>query len=401
MLSPSGILTPASRLAVAGLVAVLAVSATTKKEPISPGNYVGDDKCLSCHANEQTYLHTAHHLTSSLPTAQSIEGSFAAGHNLLKTTNPDLSFKMESGADGFAETAIIGTPPNAIAHTERIDFVVGSGRKGQTYLYWKGDRLFELPVSYWTELNSWVDSPGYRDDSPNFERPVPPRCLECHSTYFASSTSQGSSNAYKKSGFILGIACEKCHGPGKDHVARHASRQAAPAAEAIVNPAKLSRDRQIDTCAMCHAGIGVAPLAPAFSYVPGEPLQDYIDLGTPDPNAKIDVHGNQVMLLQRSRCFQSSPTMSCSTCHNVHLAQRDAAAFSSHCLSCHKAESCGEFKKMGASIAGNCIDCHMPRQESNLIISGFEGKQVRPKVRSHWIKVYPHEVADGQNADRR
>ena len=115
----------------------------------------------------------------------------------------------------------------------------------------------------------------------------------------------------------------------------------------IVNPAKLSRDRQVDVCAICHAGIGTAPLAPAFSYIPGEPLQDYINLGTPDPNAKIDVHGNQVMLLQRSRCFQSSPAMSCSTCHNVHVPQRDAAAFSSHCLSCHKAESCGEFKKSG------------------------------------------------------
>jgi len=121
---------------------------------------------------------TAHHLTSSLPTQQAIEGSFSPGKNALKTTNPDLSFRMEATASGFTETAIIGTPPNAITHTEKIDLVIGSGRKGHTYLYWKGDRLFELPVSYWTELNSWVNSPGYRDDFPNFERPVPPRCLE-------------------------------------------------------------------------------------------------------------------------------------------------------------------------------------------------------------------------------
>ena len=146
---------------------------------------------------------------------------------------------------------------------------------------------------------------------------------------------------------------------------------------------------------MCHAGIGTTPLAPAFSYIPGEPLQDYIQLGVPNPDAKIDVHGNQVMLLQRSRCFQSSPAMSCSTCHNVHVPQRDAAAFSSHCLSCHKAESCGEFKKTGSDIAANCVDCHMPKQESNLIVSGFEGRQVKPKVRSHWIKVYP-ETSTGQ-----
>jgi hypothetical protein len=371
------------------LVALLTIAASSKKEPVAPGSYVGDDKCLSCHTDKQSYLQTAHHLTSSLPTQQSMKGSFKPGQNILKTTNADLSYRMDATATGFTETAIIGTPPNAITHTEKIDFVIGSGRKGQTYLYWKANRLFELPVSYWTELNSWVDSPGYGDDFPNFERPVPPRCLECHASYFIPLDSQTPSNAYKKAGFVLGISCERCHGPGRDHAARHGSGQSASTGEAIVNPAKLSRDRQVDTCAMCHAGIGAAPLAPAFSYIPGEPLQDYINLGTPDPNAKIDVHGNQAMLLERSRCFRSSLAMSCSSCHNVHISQRDAPPFSSHCLSCHQVQNCGEFKKVGSSIATNCIDCHMPREESNLIVSGFQGKQVRPKVRSHWIRVYP------------
>ena len=134
------------------LLGLLTVAGSAKKGPISPESYVGDSKCLSCHADKQTYLQTAHHLTSSLPTQQSIEGSFSPGQNVLKTTNPDLSFRMDATADGFTETAVIGTLPNAITHTERIDLVIGSGRKGHTYLYWKGDRLFELPVSYWTEL---------------------------------------------------------------------------------------------------------------------------------------------------------------------------------------------------------------------------------------------------------
>jgi Cytochrome c554 and c-prime len=380
------------RLAVVPLFAVLSLAASSKK-PVPPESYVGDDKCLSCHSDKQIYLRAAHHLTSSLPTQQSIKGSFGPGQNILKTTNPDLSFRLDATATGFTETAVIGAPPNAITHTEKIDFVIGSGRKGQTYLYWKQDRLFELPVSYWTELNSWVDSPGYRDDFPNFERPVPPRCLECHASYFVSVSSQASSNVYKKTGFVLGISCERCHGPGREHAARHSSTQSASTGEAIVNPAKLSRDGQVDICAVCHAGLGAAPLAPAFSYVPGEPLRDYINLGVTDPNAKIDVHGNQVMLLERSRCFESSPAMSCSTCHNVHASHRDAAAFSSRCLSCHQVQNCGEFKKTGSGIAGNCIDCHMPLQESNLIVSGFEGKQVRPKVRSHWIKAYPETSA--------
>ena len=42
----------------------------------------------------------------------------------------------------------------------------------------------------------------------------------------------------------------------------------------------------------------------------------------------------------------------------------------------------------GARIRDNCIDCHMPVQESNLIISNVNGKQIKARMRNHWIKVY-------------
>ena len=52
-------------------------------QSMRPG-YTGDDTCLSCHKTEATsYLHTAHHLTSQLPSAQSIHGKFQPGGNTL------------------------------------------------------------------------------------------------------------------------------------------------------------------------------------------------------------------------------------------------------------------------------------------------------------------------------
>jgi len=62
----------------------------------------------------------------------------------------------------FFQTAVAGTPPETTSHAERIALVIGSGGKGQTYLYWNGDQLFQLPVSYWVDLG-WINSPGYRD----------------------------------------------------------------------------------------------------------------------------------------------------------------------------------------------------------------------------------------------
>jgi hypothetical protein len=133
-----------------------------------------------------------------------------------------------------------------------MDIATGSGRRGQTYLYWHGDALFELPVSYWTALDSWVNSPGYADGFADFSRSIPPRCLECHATYFEAL--EPDSNRYDRTTFVLGITCEKCHGAGRQHAARRSVKDAAGNAlpDSIINPRKLSRDRQTDLCALCH-----------------------------------------------------------------------------------------------------------------------------------------------------
>ena len=75
----------------------------------------------------------------------------------------------------------------------------------------------------------------------------------------------------------LGISCEKCHGPGKQHADLNAPGAAEACDQAIVNPAKLPRDRQLALCSLCHGGIGVAK-APAFSFTAGNALEDFLKL---------------------------------------------------------------------------------------------------------------------------
>jgi hypothetical protein len=155
----------------------------------------------------------------------------------------------------------------------------------------------------------------------------------------------------------------------------------------IVNPAKLPRARQIEVCGQCHGGAG-KDIAPAFSFIPGENLAEFIELPAPDPKAAVDVHGNQMALLERSRCYQESPSLTCITCHNPHEAEKPAPTYSTKCLGCHEAKSCGEFARLGEKLSENCIDCHMPLQSSKLIVSEMNGKQVSVQVRNHWIRVY-------------
>ncbi|HEX2855607.1 MAG TPA: multiheme c-type cytochrome [Opitutaceae bacterium] len=354
-------------------------------------SYVGDQACSTCHQEKSTaYHHTAHAKTSGRATKESIHGSFAAGANILRTANPNLYFQMEARGAEFFQTGVLRTSPSEVlTRSERFDLVVGSGRKGQTYLFWDGDGLFQLPVSYWTELGSWVNSPGYVDGTANFDRPIPARCLECHGSSFESRAPP--ENVYNKTSLVLGISCEKCHGPGGEHVARY--RSASPprsgAETAIVNPAKLSRERQMDSCSLCHAGAGHS-LTPPLSFTPGQVLANHVMFPKLPPDAPMDVHASQVQLLERSRCFQASPTMTCTTCHDVHQPQRDPEILAAKCLTCHQVESCPTFPKLGQKIISQCATCHMPLQDTaQIIISVVNGKNLQPKVRNHHIAIYP------------
>jgi hypothetical protein len=338
---------------------------------------------LSCHKEYTDYLRTAHHFTSRAASKDSILGKF---DDTLKTSEPELFYRLEARESGFFQTGVLGTPPDAVSISQRFDIVIGSGRKGQTYLYWgENDRLFQLPVSFWTAVG-WVNSPGYGDRTLDFSRPVLARCLECHGSFFQPVTGGGVANRYRRDGYVLGVSCERCHGPGAEHIALNTTPNAKPTQQAIVNPAKLSRERQMDLCGLCHGGVGVAK-TPPFSFTVGNALADHIQLEKPKPDEPLDVHGNQLALLERSKCFQAS-NMTCSTCHDVHRPQRETSDFSAKCMQCHKVQSCGLFRTRGRVIEGKCVDCHLPNQNSNVIFSSHDRVRITPKVRNHWIKVY-------------
>jgi hypothetical protein len=366
--------------------------------------YAGDTACRNCHIKEfEGYEQTRHHRTSQLPTSSSILGRFSDGKNTMETFNPQVRFRMDARGDALFETAITGKPGQKKIRTERIDLVIGSGRKGQTYLYWRGDQLFELPVSYWTAFDRWTNSPGYVDGSADFERPVTPRCLECHATSFTSLPA-ATGYHFDKSNFVLGISCERCHGPATEHIRMHAANTVnsnaevatsaaalLPNSSVLLPPAGTDRERQIDVCAQCHGGVGES-VTPPFSFCPGEPLSNSLKLEPFNPRARVDVHGNQVALLEKSRCFQSSPSMTCATCHDLHVPERDAANYSDRCLTCHKRESCPTFTKTPHQQSTNCIDCHMPNQTSKSLVLDIDKERIGAQVRTHWIRVYPEST---------
>jgi len=361
-------------------------------EPVRPATAMGDTTCLSCHGDKASYEGTAHRLTTRHPSRQAVAGNFGVGKNVLHTPNARLHFRMDVDSTGFHQTAVEGTGKDTTSRTERVAYVAGSNRKGQSFLYWRGDSLYQLPISYWKTLDTWINSPGpaYMDGRANFDRAVAPRCFECHATWIEAKPDLNVANRFDSTGAILGITCERCHAGGREHVTREPSMLRAARGPAIVNPARLTRERQMDACAQCHGGLGT-PKLPSFTYVAGYKLESFLELPAQRPEKQVDVHGNQVALLQRSRCYQASQ-MTCITCHDVHATQRDVKQLSGKCLTCHQEQSCKLFPTQGHALAGRCVDCHMPLQSSNLIVSALEGTQQQAQVRSHWIKVYRDSI---------
>ena len=392
----------------AGLACAFTASFQTLSPDAPRSGFVGDSACAGCHQTmSSSYLHTAHHLTSrraegrhGVDVGESAFQPF--GRPLIVTTvrpqpdEPGLSFRIEVKEGRLLESAISGFEPLLHVRTESIDVITGSGKRGQTYLFWQDERLFELPISYWTEGRRLVNSPGYQDGTADFSRPVQPGCLECHATYIQPVSNDRWSNSYVRESLVAGISCETCHGPGLQHGRLMAAKtQPGKGADSeILNPARFTRDRQVDLCGLCHSGIEREALAPAFSYVPGRPLDEFFRMLAVQHGEQPDVHGNQVGLLKRSRCFTASEMMSCSTCHDTHAPGQSLKTYSDKCLTCHAWQSCGRSKALGAAIRNDCISCHMPEQTTNAIVSRTAGVETRTKMRTHWIRIYSEGRTD-------
>src|SRR2546426_3429058 len=161
--------------------------------------------CQACHQRiVASFSRTAHFQTSAEATARAIRGRFSEGHNLLHTRVEGVSFKMERRNGAFYQTGVDSL--RGTSRTESIDLVIGSGRRGQSYLYWRGGLLFELPTSYLTAIGQWINSPGYTDGQIDFRRLIIPRCLECHTTSFVLLEDRGRVRYSRE--YVLGISCE-------------------------------------------------------------------------------------------------------------------------------------------------------------------------------------------------
>lgn len=356
--------------------------------------YAGSASCVSCHkAICDSLASTAHFQTSAVANEKNIAGSFEPGKNQYHYPSGG-AVAMEKSAGGLYQ---VGYLNDVEKKRQRFDMVIGSGTHGQSYATWNGNKLYQMPITYFTSANAWCNSPGY----PNklaFNRPITSRCMECHATYLGKISPESEEpESFDRNQVILGVDCERCHGPSAKHVQFHTQNPAAKDPHEILALSAFTRTQSLDLCALCHGG-RLQKIKPSFQFKAGDKRSDFfvVDSTVPDVNT-MDVHGNQYGLMAASKCFRMSNTLTCNSCHSAHGNEKgNSALFSQRCLTCHSSGhdntvTCKMTATLGAAINTNCTGCHMPEQPSRAISVYLEGQNIPTPalMHTHLIKAYP------------
>ncbi len=299
-----------------------------------------DAACARCHADiVRTYSTTAMARTSGKVTP----GNHAPAKPFLDPTTQttfsitqapqSLLLQFEKGPD------ITGTRP--------LEWFLGSGRVGRSYLFRMGGRLFQSPISYYSTASQWQLSPGFdRRTSLDLTRAVEPSCLNCHASNYNPATLT----------MNPGISCERCHGDARQHLSTLGKAS-------IINPKKLPPQERDSICAQCHL-TGVARVAKFrtdnATYMPGKKLSDFSALFVWDqPESNTIGVTSHFEKLATSRCkIITGDALTCTTCHDPHSEpqpQKAASFFNQKCQNCHAQKPCLQ------SPQGDCIACHMPK----------------------------------------
>jgi hypothetical protein len=372
------------------LIGLLSKCITTVKSEDPRGKaYAGSPACRQCHqVLYDSFIQTAHHKASSPAGSLSMKGHFANGKNTF-VYDSIIKVSMEKRDSGFYQVHYEGGKEK---NAYRFDILFGN-RHAQTGLYWQSDQLYELPLSYYDAVDNWGTSPGYPADQPHFRRLVDADCFDCHSSNInLKKTSISNDPTYDKKSIIYGIDCERCHGPSLNHVNFHLQNPQAKTAAWLVRNKDMSPQQKLDACAVCHSGNDKMKIQSRFQFQMGDTL-GYFCMPFGGNKAPEDVHGNQMGLLQQSKCFKVN-TMTCGSCHDPHKnAEQSLSIYSQKCMSCHQPGSghfCPEAESMGDMAKSNCIDCHMPKQPSTAISYQLQDSKTKNAylLRTHRIAVY-------------
>lgn len=336
-----------------------------------PGDLVGAPTCGECHQQQYAKQAFSRHALALRPIKETRLPQLLMGR-LLRERN-GISFEYQLLEDGLQITA----QKNGDKASALLEWAFGAGAQGITPVGRVKGHYFEHRISYYTEPAEparTIGHPGEPSPSPlaalgqiqTAETIF--RCFNCHATGVRPGPQEPDLSAMRP-----GIECERCHGPGRLHVAAARSGPLQPdLVKSIVNPGRLPASALVEMCGECHRSSMPGPTAPTLER---------------DDSVSVRF---QPVGFKSSRCFSASKNFSCLTCHNPHedAHSREDLFYTEKCVACHRdvpqpnarCQRATRPNNTGQSVINNrqrnCLPCHM-RRTSPLPHLTFTDHQIR------------------------
>ncbi len=349
----------------------------------APGvNYVGSAACAGCHQEIHDDYRRGAMGRSMHPGDAAFQQQFLADRVTVRSEKLGRDFEVfRDGDDLFQSEYALGSDGKPVFKaTHKLDYVIGSGVNGYTYVVRRGDHLFQAPLSYYSRTKKWDLSPGYEFADYGFSRPIHAGCVACHAGRPQPVADR--EGLYRDPPFEeLAIGCENCHGPGQLHVEQRllTLESSAETDTSIVNPAKLPARLGEDVCMNCHQGGDTRVLQPGKDHTdfrPGTHLNDTVAI-LKLPMRRNDPRESDLLehhfMMKLSKCFRGTEgRLSCFSCHEIHnqpSPERKVSYYRQKCLSCHSDLSCliSIETRLGQRPPNDCAGCHMPKRDINVI----------------------------------
>ena len=348
-----------------------------------PEDFIGSEACQECHAGVCEEF-TSHPMSHSM---------VRTGEDPIEDYGPDTEFKTNppprsrnemsyyaTAEDGAVQHhEVLRNPDGEVVydHAVPVDYSVGSGRRGRSYLFEKDGTIMMSPMTWYSRVGKWDLSPGYEGQNLHFDRRVLDSCLVCHSGRMNPDPVHA--DQYASPAFLEeSIGCEKCHGPGGAHADFH--HGVADAADRILNPDDLSTDLQNEVCFQCHLAGESRTLRygrKEYDFRPGDSTADiwttFVPVEEEGQPLRVDAVGHGEQMLQ-SVCYQKSGMMTCTSCHDPHRVpgtEETVAFYRSACVKCHEGDGeqtdCAmeRSERLETTEADSCIVCHMPKESAH------------------------------------
>lgn len=379
-------------------------------------DFASSDSCQSCHPDEYaSWKSTFHRTMTQAASPETIRAPFDG----VTLSSRGRTYALERRGDEFwvdmvdpdwervaeAKGEVVDRVANPPRVERRVVMVTGSHHM-QTYWVGSvfGNELNNLPFVYLFEASRWIPREEVFLRPPELGRFTDlwnSNCIECHATKGVPGLTE-ESDAFATRAQELGIACEACHGPGKEHLEanqnplrRYGLHYSEDGDPTIVEPSRLSPRAASQVCGQCH-GVALSDardwLAQGHDYRPGEELGESRFLLLPARNGdhprvqklleqeprsvdsrfwgdgRVRVSGREYSGLVESACALRGE-LGCLSCHSMHDSSPNdqlaaGMAGDQACLNCHQ-ELSGErltdhTRHLEGSSGSRCYNCHMP-----------------------------------------